>query len=110
MFEAKPYTGKTAFEQWVEYEGVPMIRDFIVSDLNAIEVRPWDRLGASGSWVILGAPEDQLSMGAYVCEIGLGQYRSGLDWATRLAGVARLGDEAFHLRSEGVLVNESDNA
>jgi hypothetical protein len=36
MFEAKPYTGKTAFEQWVEYEGVPMIRDFIVPDLNTV--------------------------------------------------------------------------
>ena len=34
-FEAQPYTGKTAFEQWVEYEGVPMIRDFIVPDLNS---------------------------------------------------------------------------
>jgi quercetin dioxygenase-like cupin family protein len=73
MFEAKPYAGKTAFEQWVEYEGVPMVRDFIVHDLNTIEVKPWDRLGASGNWVVLGAPEDQLSMGAYVCEIGPGK-------------------------------------
>ena len=41
-FEAQPYTGKTAFEQWVEYEGVPMIRDFIVPDLNAVAVKSWD--------------------------------------------------------------------
>ncbi len=35
QFEAKPYTGKTAFEQWADHEGVPMIRDFIVADLNS---------------------------------------------------------------------------
>ena len=35
-FEAKPYTGKTAFEQWVKFEGIPMIRDFIVPDLNSL--------------------------------------------------------------------------
>jgi hypothetical protein len=29
QFEPKPYSGKTAFEQWADYEGVPMIRDFI---------------------------------------------------------------------------------
>src|SRR5215472_14066380 len=70
-FEAKPYTGKTAFEQWVEYEGIPMIRDFIVPDLNSLALRSWDRVGAAGSWLVLGAPEDQLSMAAYVCEIGI---------------------------------------
>jgi hypothetical protein len=36
--EPKPYSGKTAFEQWADYEGVPMIRDFIVPDLNSIKV------------------------------------------------------------------------
>ncbi|HWO43223.1 MAG TPA: hypothetical protein VNO43_15580, partial [Candidatus Eisenbacteria bacterium] len=72
-FEPKPYTGKTAFEQWVEHEGVPMIRNFIVPDLNAIRVEPWDRMGAAGSWVVLGAPQDQLNMGAYVCEIAAGR-------------------------------------
>ena len=77
-FEAKPYAGKTAFEQWAEYEGVPMIRDFIVPDLNVIGVEPWDRLGASGCWVVLGAPEDQLSMAAYVCEIGPGRSTKAL--------------------------------
>src|SRR5258705_2809973 len=73
MFEAKPYIGKTAFEQWAEYEGVPMIRDFMVPDLNTVAVKPWDRMGAAGSWVILGALEDQMSMGAYVCEIAPGK-------------------------------------
>ena len=72
-FEAKPYTGKTAFEQWVEYEGIPMIRDFIVPDLNSLALKSWDRIGAAGSWLVLGAPEDQLSMAAYVCEIGPGK-------------------------------------
>jgi len=72
-FEPKPYTGKAAFEQWVDFEGVPMIRDFFIPDLHAVEVRSWDRLGAEGCWVVLGAPEDQLSMAAYVCEIRPGQ-------------------------------------
>ena len=72
-FEAKPYTGKTAFEQWVEYEGIPMIRDFIVPDLNSLALKSWDRVGSAGSWLVLGAPEDQLSMAAYVCEIGAGK-------------------------------------
>ncbi|HEY6200168.1 MAG TPA: cupin domain-containing protein [Candidatus Binatia bacterium] len=73
VFEPKPYTGKTAFEQWAEYEGAPMIRDFIVPDLRTIALAPWDRLGASGTWLVLGAPEDQLSMAAYICEIPPGK-------------------------------------
>src|ERR1051326_480484 len=40
VFEPKPYTGKTAFEQWAEYEGAPMIRDFIVPDLRTIALKP----------------------------------------------------------------------
>jgi len=72
-FEAKPYTGKTAFEQWVKFEGIPMIRDFIVPDLNSLALHSWDRMGAAGSWLVLGAPEDQLSMAAYVCEIAPGK-------------------------------------
>jgi len=72
-FEAKPYTGKTAFEQWVEYEGIPMIRNFIVPDLSLLALKSWDRVGAAGSWLVLGAPEDQLSMAAYICEIGAGK-------------------------------------
>ena len=73
QFEAKPYSGRTAFEQWADYEGVPMIRDFIIQDLSAVKHKPWSRKGASGCWIVLGAPEDQLSMAAYVCEIGPGQ-------------------------------------
>ena len=71
-FEPKPYSGKTAFEQWAAYEGVPMIRDFIVADLNAIEVEWWERMGAKGCWVVLGAPQDQLSMASYICELAPG--------------------------------------
>ena len=71
-FEPKPYSGKTAFEQWAAYEGVPMIRDFIVSDLNSIKVEPWERMGAKGCWIVLGAPNDQLSMASYICEIAAG--------------------------------------
>src|SRR5258706_14144424 len=72
-FEPKPYAGKTAFEQWAEYEGVPLIRDFIVPDLRAVALAPWDRVGAAGCWMVLGAPQDQLGMAAYVCEIAPGQ-------------------------------------
>ncbi|HEY1374055.1 MAG TPA: cupin domain-containing protein [Candidatus Binatia bacterium] len=73
MFEPKPYIGKTAFEQWVDYEGIPMILDYMVPDLNTVTLRPWDRMGAAGSWVVLGAPEDQMAMGAYICEIAAGK-------------------------------------
>jgi quercetin dioxygenase-like cupin family protein len=73
QFQARPYSGRTAFEQWVDYEGAPMIRDFIVRDLKSVGVKSWDRMGAAGCWIVLGAPEDQLSMAAYVCEIGPGQ-------------------------------------
>src|SRR5215831_12552421 len=48
-FEAKPYTGKTAFEQWVEYEGIPMIRNFIVPDLNLLALKSWDRSEPRGA-------------------------------------------------------------
>src|SRR5262249_15699332 len=39
----------------------------------SLALKSWDRVGAAGSWLVLGAPEDQLSMAAYVCEIGAGK-------------------------------------
>jgi len=38
-----------------------------VPDLNSLALKSWDRVGAAGSWLVLGAPEDQLSMAAYRC-------------------------------------------
>ncbi|HWO42345.1 MAG TPA: cupin domain-containing protein, partial [Candidatus Eisenbacteria bacterium] len=68
-FAFSEYSKLTPFEAWIESEGVPIIREFVVRDLRNIGLGPWDRLGASGAWLVLGSANDQTATAPYVCEI-----------------------------------------
>ena len=46
---------------WVEVEGVPVTEDFCV-DLNAVETKPWARLGADGAIVHMKGRGDFMSV------------------------------------------------
>src|SRR5581483_3229122 len=41
--------GKTAYQQWVESQGVPVIRDFYIADLRKVELAPWPWKGGRGA-------------------------------------------------------------
>jgi mannose-6-phosphate isomerase-like protein (cupin superfamily) len=68
-FAVTPFNKSTAFEGWIESEGVPVVRDFVVGNLRSVELRPWARMGGNGAWLVLGSANDQSATTPYVCEI-----------------------------------------
>ncbi|HUK41286.1 MAG TPA: hypothetical protein VLX11_09590, partial [Candidatus Acidoferrales bacterium] len=67
------YGEKTAFDQFLDWEGIPVTRNFVVSDVRKLEVAPWKRRGGYGCYIILGHPKDPPSSAAYICEIPPGE-------------------------------------
>ena len=61
---------RTAHRRWIEGQGIPFVTDFSVPNLREVRVAPWERLGASGTYVLFDAVDDMLD--AYVLEIGPG--------------------------------------
>jgi mannose-6-phosphate isomerase-like protein (cupin superfamily) len=59
--------GRTAYRQFLEREQLPLITGLAVDDLKQIEVAPWPRLDARGSYIQLTGAED--TDAAYVLEI-----------------------------------------
>lgn len=57
----------TTYHQWIEQEGVPLVRGHGVTDVRALELRPWPRLGAQGAYIDLMGMEGLTGM--YVAEI-----------------------------------------
>lgn len=58
--------GPTPYEQFLEKEGLPVIRGYFLEDFKAVELAPWKRMGAFGCYLNMG---DQDDTDAYVCEI-----------------------------------------
>ena len=71
-FVPKTY-GATPFDQFLEWEELPVIRNFVVSDIRKLEVMPWRRRGGRGCYIILGHPKEPPNSAAYVCEIPPGE-------------------------------------
>ena len=65
-FVPKTY-GATPFDQFLEWEELPVIRNFVVSDVRKLEVMPWRRRGGRGCYIILGHPKEPPNSAAYVC-------------------------------------------
>lgn len=59
---------QSTYDQWVEAEGIPVVRGFHIQDLNTLPVRSWRRMGGLGTFIRLEGSEDALTDG-YVCEI-----------------------------------------
>jgi len=56
-----------AYVEWQKREGVPVIRDFVFEDLNALELGDWPR--KSGRGAIINIPNPYLPNDAHVVEI-----------------------------------------
>jgi len=69
-FRVEPFSEKTPYEQWMEREGVPIYTGYHIPDVRALEVKPWNRMGARGALINLEGAE--ATDGAYICEIALG--------------------------------------
>jgi len=59
------------YREFQKEEGIPVYTNYHFSDLNAIEVKPWSRMGGLGAYVnLLG---EEFIGGNYLCEIPPGQ-------------------------------------
>src|SRR5207302_10028685 len=67
------YGEKTSFDQFLDAEGIPVVRNFVVGDVRRLAVSPWRRRGGLGCYIIFGHPKDPLKAPAYVCEIPPGR-------------------------------------
>jgi len=69
LVASKP-RAKTYYERWLEKEGVPVVEGFGVSDLRAVALGPWKRLGCEGAYLQLRGLEG--ITGVYVGKIAPG--------------------------------------
>jgi len=45
----------TAYERWLEKEGLPVLSGYAVDNVLAASLKPWARLGGKGAYVNLAA-------------------------------------------------------
>ena len=62
---------KTYYEEWVEREGLEVVRGFFVDDIGRLPLRPWERTGGSVAHIDLEGTGDLV--GAYVCQLEPGK-------------------------------------
>lgn len=55
------------YEEWLQQEGMPVIRDYSVHDLMQVPLKPWKRKGGKGAVINLVGAEQAID--AYLCEI-----------------------------------------
>jgi oxalate decarboxylase/phosphoglucose isomerase-like protein (cupin superfamily) len=58
---------RTAYDRYIDEEGIPVVEDFHLRDLSRVEVAPWKRTGALGAFVRLEGA--QMLDDSYVLEI-----------------------------------------
>jgi quercetin dioxygenase-like cupin family protein len=58
--------GPTPYEEFLEKEGVPVIRGYFIEDLKSVKLEPWKRMGAQGCYLNMG---DQQETDATICEM-----------------------------------------
>src|SRR5438132_1371717 len=69
-FKVQPYSDKTPYRQWIESEKIPIYTGMHISDVRALSLGPWERLGAHGAHVVLEGAEG--TDGAYLVEVPAG--------------------------------------
>ena len=58
--------GPSPYEQFLQREAIPVIKGYFIEDLMALELKPWERMGALGCYLNLG---EQQETDAYICGI-----------------------------------------
>jgi hypothetical protein len=62
---------KTTYQQFLEKEGLPVIRAFHVEDIRALNLAPWERMGGRGVYLNLEGTEGMND--CYISEIPPGK-------------------------------------
>jgi hypothetical protein len=71
MANGRTNTRKTFYEEWVEREGLEIIRGFHIGDLKQAPLRRWERVGGWAVHIDLEGTGDLA--GAYICQIDGGK-------------------------------------
>lgn len=66
-----PWPQTTAYEQWIDAQGVPVVRGFHVEDLTQVETAEWAPKGAAGAIIQLDGADD--TNGSYVLRVDKGE-------------------------------------
>ena len=61
------YSELTAYERWMEKEGIPILKGYHIDNVYTAPLGPWERKGGSGAFVNLVGGE--LLTDSYLCEI-----------------------------------------
>jgi quercetin dioxygenase-like cupin family protein len=64
---APVYKAESFYRRWIESEGIPIYSGFYIGSLATLELRPWERKGGKGAYVILDGMEG--TDDAYVLEL-----------------------------------------
>ena len=60
-------TNVNPYTEWRKGEGIPIVTDYSIANLRAVDVKPWKRMNASGAYIDLKGGEGVND--GYVCEI-----------------------------------------
>ncbi|HEY8134098.1 MAG TPA: ethanolamine ammonia lyase-activating protein [Thermoanaerobaculia bacterium] len=60
-------TNVNPYAEWLKREGIPVLTDYGVTNLRAVDVKPWKRMNAAGAYLDLKGGEGVND--GYVCEI-----------------------------------------
>ena len=66
-----PWAPTTGYEQWVDAQGVPVVRGFHVEDLTRVATAEWQGKGAAGAIIQLDGADD--TNGSYVLQVDRGE-------------------------------------
>ena len=51
--ERKVEVMDTPYDRWISSQGVDVVRGFFIEDLYTISLKPWDRMGGTGVYIML---------------------------------------------------------
>ncbi|HMG41662.1 MAG TPA: hypothetical protein VK611_10050 [Acidimicrobiales bacterium] len=69
--EPVPWDERTAYEKWADDQGVPIVTGFHIPDLTAVELAPWESMGALGAILQIDGTEE--TNGAYILKVPAGE-------------------------------------
>jgi mannose-6-phosphate isomerase-like protein (cupin superfamily) len=96
-----PWPASTAYERWIEQQGIPIIRGFHVEDLTTVATSEWKAKGAAGAIIQLDGADD--TNGSYVLRIDRGEATGWDHHVYEELFYAVSGSGHVELRGDGVI-------